>query len=272
MAIFWPCSLFMDRWKSYCTVPLMLCVSKPPAEFDQIAVVARPLQAVTRTERSEAIWKAALANRDTINKEGKTFCVLFFWIFLCQIAHFPSRIMLGDTCPGLRWGRSRQQYRLLVLLWSQDHVRHEAVLSMPAGSHSLSFRCFPALAERTLLPFSFFFLFHGHKCILLLELLCLHINYHKKKKKHSQKWWKNMLVFFVSICLTRRQRGLMWMSTFCMLELFPMNLSNLSCFGWPSWVSVGPQWYLDSTFFKITLEFIVVIHEKKKRGGAPLKI
>ena len=140
---------------------------------------------------------------------------------------------------------------------------------MPAGSHSLSFRCFPAWLNGLYCVLFFLFFSRGHKCILLLELLCSHINYHPKKKKklHWQRWWKNMVVFFVSICLTRRQRGLIWMSTFCMLELFPMNLSDLSCFGWPSWVSVGPQWYLDSTFFKITLKLKYCIYTCTKKGG-----
>lgn len=55
MAIFWPFSLFMDRCYSACAVPLILWFSGPPAELDQIAVVARPLQAKTGTERSESI-------------------------------------------------------------------------------------------------------------------------------------------------------------------------------------------------------------------------
>lgn len=95
------------------------------------------------------------------------------------------------------------------------------------------------------------------------------------KKLCSQRWWKNMLAVFLSICLTKRQRGLMRMSTFCMLELFPMNLSDLSCFGWPSWVSVGPRWYLGQhIFLKTTLKCIIVMDARKKRRGgvAPLQI
>lgn len=42
-------------------------------------------------------------------------------------------------------GTSCQQHRHRVPLWSQDHIRHEAVHSMPAGFHSLSFRFFPLL-------------------------------------------------------------------------------------------------------------------------------
>lgn len=148
----------------------------PPAEFDHIAVVARPLQVLTGTGLSEALWKAPLANRDTINKKGKTLCdLLLFEYFSVNLPIFPPASCLEIPALGRGEGEAVSS---TDSLWSQDHVRHEAVLSMPAGSHSLSFRSFPASAEWALL--SFFSLFHGHKCILLFELLCPHVNYHKK--------------------------------------------------------------------------------------------
>lgn len=44
-----------------------------------------------------------------------------------------------------------------VPLWSQDHIRHEAVHSMPAGFHSLSFRFFPLLpSDEKTIPLCYF--------------------------------------------------------------------------------------------------------------------
>lgn len=103
MAIFWPLSLFMDRWKWSCSAPLM-CVSQPPSELGRIAVVARPLKVATGTERSEATWKAALF---AINKEEKTFCGLLLFEYFCvKLPIFLPESCLEIPAPGRSEGES----------------------------------------------------------------------------------------------------------------------------------------------------------------------
>lgn len=148
-----PFLCFIDRWKSPCAILLCrYCMSLGfPLSFPRLLflhALYRPRLELRVHRQEDCPLRPSFQKwlwRDM--SRGITNLKLKYWFKLnChqvkmqKVASVFNRIMPTDTT-----GEKPSAVQTHFTLWSQDHIRHEAVHSMPAGFHSLSFRLFPLL-------------------------------------------------------------------------------------------------------------------------------
>lgn len=119
-------------------------------------------------------------------------------------------VITGSRSEPLRYfpewtrGKSCQQHRHRVPLWSQDHIRHEAVHSMPAGFHSLSFTFFPLLPMDETIILLYYFTATNTVC-------------------------HNLAVSIIFITRNPKELGVMVKKNICVVCLFYIFLSRRQC-------------------------------------------
>lgn len=201
--------------------------------------------------------EAALIRRQRLFSPeiGQKKMSLQFKTFLCFKTlqpKIPQKVVSAVTAscsqilpPSGHEGEAVSSVDTRVPLWSQDHIRHEAVHSMPAGFHSLSFRFFPLLpSDEKTIPLCYFTVTNASCQNLGVSIIPRNPT---RARIHSKGRHFIVIVyvfFYISVRRQCKEASISINSLSAWIASSGFKL--LSCCWWPFRISLGPRGSLDS--------------------------